>query len=174
MEKQTYVKYENPPASPVCVVFDMDETLCTFDQVLRLGKCEKFEPKEEMVELARELATQGVDIVIATARPHFLYYKTRRWLREHGLNPKAIYMRDGRQPREYRTSQMKAQMLKDVRKTWNIEAFYDDSPYNVGAARELGVNALMVPGNEEFWLKNGEGTGAPTSKYGSPHLEGVV
>jgi hypothetical protein len=69
---------------------------------------------------------------------------------------------------------MKAQMLKDIRTTWNIETFYDDSPYNVGAARELGVKALMVPGNEDYWLENGEGTVPHTQRYGLPHLQGVV
>jgi hypothetical protein len=77
-------------------------------------------------------------------------------------------------PEGYKTSDMKAQMLKDIRTTWNIGVFYDDSPYNVEAARELGVNARLVPGNEEFWLKNGDGTVAPTSRYGFPHLQGVV
>jgi hypothetical protein len=44
-------------------------------------------------------------------------------------------------------------------RTYNVLSFYDDSPYTIAAARDLGVNAVYVPGNEEYWLAKGESMG---------------
>jgi hydroxymethylpyrimidine pyrophosphatase-like HAD family hydrolase len=137
-------------ASNKCVVFDMDDTLCVYDEEKRLRSCEWFEPRPEFVELARTAKKYGYDVVIATARPHFCSFATWNWLRKHKINASAVYLRNGAQ-KEYKAPEVKTKMFEDILKTWEVEAFYDDSPQTVAAIKEMGVNAIFVPGNEAYW-----------------------
>ena len=152
-----YVRYRGWRASsPKCVVFDMDDTLCKYDEVKRLRHCEWFEPKKELVTLALTAKKYGYDIVIATARPHFCSFATWNWLRHHGVKASAVYLRNG-DLREYNAAQVKTKMFEDILSKWEVEAFYDDSPYTVEAIKELGINAVHVPGNETYWASVGGG-----------------
>ena len=150
-----YVRYGGWHASsPKCVVFDMDDTLCKYDTEKRLRHCEWFEPKPELVTIARTAKKYGYDIVIATARPHFCSFATWNWLRRHGVQASAIYLRNG-VLRDYSAADVKTKMFEDVLKKWEVEAFYDDSPHTIEAAKKLGVNAVFVPGNEAYWASIG-------------------
>ena len=139
------------PKAKQCIVFDMDETLCVYNEETRLRGCQDFKPKPEMVELAKAAKRHGYDLVIATARPHFCQWGTWRWLEAHGVQVGAVYHRDGG-TYPYKASEVKTKMLKDISKTWEVHHFYDDSPFNVKAAQELGMPATLVPGNEDYWL----------------------
>jgi hypothetical protein len=155
--KTTYKKYGHRPTSTHCLVLDMDDTLCIYDEDLRLRRCEEFAPRERELTIALAGQAHGYDIVICTARPHFTWPSTVEWLRRHNLRPAAIYMRDGYQPREVATSQVKAAMLTSVLRTWEVEAFYDDSPWTIQAATDMGLNAVLVPGKEAWWAERGDG-----------------
>jgi hydroxymethylpyrimidine pyrophosphatase-like HAD family hydrolase len=146
-----YVRYKGWTASsPSCVVFDMDDTLCEYDQDKRLRHCEWFEPKSELVTIARTAKKYGYDIVIATARPHFCSFATWNWLRRHKIDASAVYLRNG-ELRDYSATDVKTKMFEDILNKWEVEAFYDDAPNTVKAIQEMGINAVFVPGNEAYW-----------------------
>jgi hydroxymethylpyrimidine pyrophosphatase-like HAD family hydrolase len=146
-----YVRYKGWTASSQrCVVFDMDDTLCKYDQDRRLRHCEWFKPNPELVTVARTAKKYGYDIVIATARPHFCFFATWNWLRRHKIDTSTVYLRNG-DLKEYKAEHVKTKMFEDILSKWEVEAFYDDSPYTVDAIKELGVNAVYVPGNEAYW-----------------------
>ncbi len=150
----TFVRYGGTPNSTHCIVMDADDTICVFDSTLRLGGCDKFAPRPEL-DLARAAHGHGFDIVIATARPCWTARKTLKWLRTHDLPVAALYLKN-RENFEIQAHDLKVGMLRDIQETWEVEAFYDDSPYNVAAARGLGVNAVYVPGNEPYWRSKGQ------------------
>jgi len=147
--------YSRGPGATHCLVFDMDDTLCHYDEVKRLRHCHSFLPRERELAIALAAQRHGYDIVIATARPHFCHLSTRVWLSKHGVNVAAVYMRNGGCSRETSASAIKQEMLSDILSSWQVEAFYDDSHWTIAAAQQLGVNAIHVPGNEEYW--NGPG-----------------
>lgn len=151
----TYVKHAVPATSGKCIVLDMDDTLCHYDETLRLGRCDEFEPRETELSLALEAIANGIDVVIATARPCWTSHRTKRWLRRHNVEARALYLKN-RQNYTVSAHQLKAEMLKDVLKTYEIVSFHDDSPANVLTARDLGINAVFVPGNEEYWASKGQ------------------
>jgi hypothetical protein len=128
----------------------MDDTLCKYDTEKRLRHCAYFEPKADILDVARVAKKHGYDIVIATARPHYLSFATRTWLRKHGVDASAVYLRNG-QLRNYKAADVKVKMFEDILEKWEVEAFYDDSPFTIEAAQQIGVNAVFVPGNEEYW-----------------------
>jgi hypothetical protein len=55
-------------------------------------------------------------------------------------------------------------MLRDLMQTYDVLSFHDDSPFTVAAARDLGVNAVYVPGNEEYWESKGQQHGWTVSR----------
>jgi hypothetical protein len=148
------VRYGGEPNSARCLVFDADDTLAVYDKTLRLGGCDKFAPRPEL-DLARAAHGHGFDIVVATARPCWTARKTLKWLRTHNLPVAALYLKN-RENFEIQAHDLKVEMLRDIQSTWEVEAFYDDSPYNVAAARGLGVNAHYVAGNESYWRSKGQ------------------
>ena len=142
------------PTSPQCVVFDMDDVLCHYDPAVTLRDAHTFAPRLEFVKLAKAAKRHGLDVVVATGRRSFHQWKTWRWLEQHGVEVNAAYHRQADSTDT--TSDAKRAMLKNVQKTWDVLAFYDDSPYNVAVARELGIQAIHVPGNEEYWAERGD------------------
>lgn len=145
----TFVKYTNAPTSGRCLVFDMDDTLCKYDHELSLWNCDQFEARDTEHTLALNAAAAGLDVVIATARPSWTATGTFKWLKRHNVPVAAVYVKraDVKMP----AHELKTGMLHDIQKTWEIVSFHDDSPFTIDAAREMGVNAVHVPGNEEFW-----------------------
>ena len=153
-ETDTFIKYTNAPTSDRCVVFDMDDTLCTYDKTLRLPQCHLFNRREHEHALALSAIDEGIDLVIATARPCWTVSKTFQWLREHNLHATRLYVKN-RKNYEVAAHDLKVGMLRDIMQTYKVVSFHDDSPWNVAAARELGVNTVFVPGNEGYWTEKG-------------------
>ena len=154
LRTDTFVKYSLEPQSERCLVVDADDTICVYDKTLRLGGCDKFAPRPEL-DLARAAHGHGFDIVVATARPCWTARKTLKWLRTHDLPVAALYLKN-RDNYEIQAHDLKVGMLRDIQETWEVECFYDDSPYNVAAARDLGINARYVNGNEAYWRSKGQ------------------
>jgi hypothetical protein len=150
----TYVKYTNAPTSNRCVVLDMDDTLCHYDKALRLSKCDLFEAREHEHALALSSIDEGIDVVIATARPCWTVPKTIQWLERHNVRVSALYVKN-RKNCTVAAHDLKVGMLQDIMRTYEIVSFHDDSPWTVAAARALGVNTVHVPGNEEYWAEKG-------------------
>lgn len=154
----TYVKYVFPPTSDRCVVLDMDDTLCRYDTSLRLPRCHEFQPRETELAIALDAQRNGIDVVIATARPCWTVPKTFSWLRQHNVKARRLYVKN-RKNWEVVAHNLKTGMLQDIMQTYTIESFHDDSPFTIRAARGIGVNAVFVPGNEEYWKAKGEAMG---------------
>ena len=154
----TFVKYLGTPSSGECVVLDMDDTLCTYDKSLRLPKCEEFQPRPAQLAVAYDCRRQGIDVVVATARPCWTSQQTWQWLRDYDIPARALYVRN-RKNCDMAPHDLKREMLLDIQKTWKILSFHDDSPWNCAVARSLGINAVFVPGNEEYWEAKGESMG---------------
>ena len=150
----TFVKYSREPQSARCLVVDADDTICTYDPIIKLGGCDRFAPRPELA-LAQTAAKHGYDIILATARPCWTVWKTLKWCRTHDLPVAALYLKN-RENFEIQAHDLKVGMLRDIQETWEVEAFYDDSPFNVAAARALGVNARYVAGNEDYWASKGQ------------------
>jgi uncharacterized HAD superfamily protein len=132
----------------------MDDTICVYDKVLRLGGCDKFAPRPEL-DLALAAIANGTDVVVATARPCWTARKTFKWLRKHNLPVTALYLKN-RANFDIQAHDLKVGMLKDIQETWEVECFFDDSPYNVAAAKDLGINTRYVAGNENYWRSKGQ------------------
>lgn len=154
LRTDTFVRYTRPSASTHCLVFDADDTLAVFDPTLRLGGCDRFAPSPELA-LAQTAANHGYDIIVATARPCWTARKTLKWLQRHNLPVAALYLKN-RSNFDIEAHELKVQMLTDIRATWEVEAFYDDSPLTVSTARAFGVNARYVAGNESYWASKGQ------------------
>jgi len=75
-------------------------------------------------------------------------------LEAQGLEVSAAYHRNSDSTQS--SSDAKRDMLTDIMKTWEIITFFDDSPFNVAVARDLGIDAIQVEGNEEFWAQRGD------------------
>ena len=90
----TFVRYSNAVTSDRCVVFDMDDTLCTYDKSLRLAKCDQFEPRATEHAVALAAAANGIDVVIATARPCWTVPKTFQWLERHNVPVSRLYVKN--------------------------------------------------------------------------------
>jgi hypothetical protein len=154
LHTDTYIRYSQGPQSARCLVFDADDTLAVFDPVLRLGGCDRFAPRPEL-DLARAAHGHGFDIIVATARPCWTAQKTLKWLRKHNLPVTALYLKN-RANFDIQAHDLKVEMLRDIQETWEVECFYDDSPFTIAAAKALGVNAKYVAGNESYWRSKGQ------------------
>jgi hydroxymethylpyrimidine pyrophosphatase-like HAD family hydrolase len=150
----TFVRYSRQATSDRCAVFDMDDTLCHYDKTLRLSKCDLFDEREHELGYALSLAQEGIDICIATARPCWTVPKTVQWLERHNVPVAALYVRN-RKNSALAPHDLKQGMLQDILRMYEIVSFHDDSPWNYAAAKALGVNAVFVPGNEDYWVEKG-------------------
>ena len=159
----TFVVHSRPATSESCIVFDMDDTLCHYDKSLRLGNCHRFRSRDTEYALAIDSQRSGIDVVIATARPCWATRKTLRWLERHGINVAALYVKN-RDNWTVAAHDLKTDMLRDIMRTYTVLSFHDDSPYTIAAAERLGVNAVYVPGNEEYWASKGRQNGWTVSR----------
>jgi hypothetical protein len=138
----------------------MDDTLCHYDKSLRLPRCHEFEPRAAELEFALKSQRAGIDVIIATARPSWTAQKTFHWLDQHNLDVSALYVKN-RKNWAIAAHDLKVDMLQNIFDVYTVLSFHDDSPFTVAAALDLGVNALLVPGNEEYWTAKGESMGWP-------------
>lgn len=150
-DTDTFTRYLLPPRSKECVAFDMDDTLAYYCKQRRLPLCNEFEPVTEVLAEALRHQANGTDVVIATARPRWTVYNTFQWLRSHDLHVRALYCRNPALPQGYPPHELKRGMLLDIREHWDVVGFWDDAPLNVAVARDLGIPATHVPGNESYW-----------------------
>ena len=152
-----YVKWVAPGPRPVSAAcFDLDDTLASYCKDLGLRACADF-PPTSLLDTALRYQAAGVGIIIASARPEWCFDGTMEWCARHGLQPAAIYLKNRRC--DLPAHLLKEHMLRDILRQHQIEVFYDDNPYCCLAARDMGVPALWVEGNEEYWLPRGQEEG---------------
>ena len=99
----------------------------TYDKSLRLAKCDQFEPRANEHAVALNAAANGIDVVIATARPCWTVPKTFQWLARHNVPVSRLYVKN-RKNCTVAPHDLKTDMLRDILQTYEIVSFHDDSP----------------------------------------------
>jgi len=157
---ETYVKYTLPGVAPTatCIVVDLDDTIAKYCKTRRLPRCHEFDPMPEVLDKVLACQSNGVAVVIATARPDWTCDKTLDWLQNHGVAASAVYFKN-RKCWDVPAHDLKRGMLLDIQKQWKVERFWDDSPFNVAAAQSLGIPTTLVPGNSVYWEEKGRREG---------------
>jgi len=148
-DTETYVHWKNAPRSQRAVVIDLDDTVALFAKDPGLFGCDEFAPHPEVLPEILQYQSNGYDVIVASARPDWCSYRTFKWLKTHGIKPAAVYLKNRtcRMPPE----DLKVAMLTDILETWEVEAFYEDNPVTVAAARAIGVPSVHVKGTESYW-----------------------
>ena len=123
------------------VVFDIDGTLTA--EPYNDENIGRVKENPAMVFVAKTLQ-ESSPLVISTARSEKWRAETEKWLKGHGLSPKAVYMRD--ESREQAADQMiKFGHLKDIREKFGDPTVWiDDNPANVNMLRRNDVPVIHV------------------------------
>lgn len=131
---------------PTCVVVDMDSTLCFnttkrpwFGEGATEGMINDV-PNGCVCDVVLELQ-KTYPIVIATGRDTTQTDVTKRWLSDHGVNPKECYFRtEG----DYRKGvEVKREQIEKIMEKYNILVVFEDCESIVEMYRELGLTVLQ-------------------------------
>jgi hypothetical protein len=123
------------------IVFDIDGTLTSEhyneDNLLSLKE------NSAMMLVALSLQLER-PLVISTARPERFRADTENWLKSHGLNPEAVYMRPN-EDEGIPDQLVKKEHLDYIRaKFGDPMVWVDDNPRNVEMLRENNVPVIHV------------------------------
>ena len=145
------------------VIFDMDGTLCDVRQIrhLVMGTSRNFEkfhresvncpPHSHVVEAAHKVRAGGHAVLIVTARKAKFRNHTAMWLALNGVPSDAMLMRADHDNRK--DVEVKRDILRQIRRTWNPIHAWDDNPSIISLWEEEGIPCTIVPG----WIeKEGE------------------
>jgi phosphoglycolate phosphatase-like HAD superfamily hydrolase len=94
---------------------------------------------DDILDVGAEFARQAAathDVLYLTGRPERLRAATQTWLDRHALPPGTLLMRGDNDRR--RSSAIKLQALRALRRTAAVELLVDDDPSVVTAARAAG------------------------------------
>ena len=100
----------------------------------------------ETVDICEGYWSQGIDVVVMTAREEKHRSLTKTWLHKYCVPYKALYMRadgDLRSDRE-----IKKDLLEEVREYWDVVFAIDDNPSIIELWKDEGIETRTVPG----WL----------------------
>lgn len=98
----------------------------------------------EIIDICSGYWSQGIDVVVMTAREEKYRSLTKGWLNKYGVPYKELYMRalgDLRPDRE-----VKKDLLAEVRKHWDVVFAIDDQPAIIELWKEEGIDTRTVPG----------------------------
>lgn len=153
-------KTENKPLNPLifdevlpdCVIFDLDGTLAMIgDRSPYDGKsCAVDKPNESIVHLKNFIESgrddgymSGTNIVIFSGRNGDSEVETRDWLKTHGVEPDALFMRKEGDSRN--DSIVKKEMFDEyIKDKYNVLFVVDDRDQVVKMWRSLGITCLQV------------------------------
>lgn len=129
---------------PICVVVDMDSTLC-FNTTKRPwygeGSTEAMIndiPNHGVVELIK---SQEYPVVVCTGRNKDQYKVTIEWLANQGITPVDCYMRENG---DYRKGvEVKAELMNQILDEYNVLAVFEDCEPIVQKYREMGLTVLQ-------------------------------
>ena len=99
-------------------------------------------PHTDIVELLDIFAVRGDRIILCSGRGEETRGVTEKWLRQHGIDFNALYMRA---EKDYRKdSIVKVELLELIRKDWGEPFIWiDDRQQVVDAIRACGVRVLQ-------------------------------
>ena len=129
---------------PMCVVIDMDSTVC-FNTSKRPwfgdGSTEAMiddVPNYGVVELIK---AQEYPVVVCTGRNKDQHNVTKEWLTKQGINPIAYYMRENG---DYRKGvEVKAELMNQILDKYNVLVVFEDCEPIVQKYREMGLTVLQ-------------------------------
>lgn len=134
------------PEKPLCVVVDMDSTLC-FNTTKRpwfgegaaegmINDVENYGVCETVWALAQEYP-----IIIATGRDTSQEEVTKKWLAEHRIEPTAYYFRT---KGDYRKGvEVKREQIEKILEKYNILVIFEDCEPVVKMYRDMGLTVLQ-------------------------------
>ncbi len=141
-----------------CAIFDMDGTLANVSSIrhfvrVRPKDFNKFHsesvnvpPNPIIVGKAQVMAEQGFDIVIVTARRAMWRNHTAMWLALNNVPSHALFMRGNKDHRS--DVLVKQDILKVIRRSWNVIHAVDDNPSIIKLWEEEGIPVTIVEGWE--------------------------
>lgn len=129
---------------PMCVVIDMDSTVC-FNTSKRPwfgdGSTEAMiddVPNYGVVELIK---AQEYPVVVCTGRNKDQHNVTKEWLANQGINPIAYYMRENG---DYRKGvEVKTELMNQILDKYNVLVVFEDCEPIVQKYREMGLTVLQ-------------------------------
>ena len=129
---------------PMCVVIDMDSTVC-FNTSKRPwfgdGSTEAMIndiPNHGVVELIK---AQEYPVVVCTGRNKDQHNVTKEWLAKQGINPIAYFMRENG---DYRKGvEVKAELMNQILDKYNVLVVFEDCEPIVHKYREMGLTVLQ-------------------------------
>lgn len=129
---------------PMCVVIDMDSTVC-FNTSKRPwfgdGSTEAMiddVPNYGVVELIK---AQEYPVVVCTGRNKDQHKVTKEWLANQGIHPIAYYMRENG---DYRKGvEVKAELMNQILDKYNVLVVFEDCEPIVQKYREMGLTVLQ-------------------------------
>lgn len=98
----------------------------------------------ETIDKCEGMHTQGVDVVVVTARSERYRGLTKQWLHKYAVPYRALYMRpEGDHRPDY---DVKKDLLAEIQEQWDVVRAYDDNPKVLALWEEMGIPADQVPG----------------------------
>lgn len=142
---ETSKKVEYDESKKDCFVFDVDGTISHNN-----GKRSPYDYSNVSVdsvdfsvsEIARKLKTSHASIIICSGRDEICKEDTIKWLRDNGIPYDGIFMRKAGDVRK--DNIIKAELWREIQKTYNIIAMFDDRNRVVDMARKLGYKVCQV------------------------------
>lgn len=132
------------PANGSAFIFDIDGTLALnttrspYDYK-RVGEDAINPAVKKVYDTIEEF---GYDIIICTGRPSDYREQTEAWLAEHGIRYDKLYMRPAKDQRKDYI--VKEEMWRQILKTHNVIAMFDDRDQVVQHGRRLGFDVFQV------------------------------
>lgn len=140
-------------------IFDMDGTLANVSSIRHHvrgrrkdfgafhGESVNVPANHEVVAMAQDMHTAGIDIVIVTARKHMWRNHTAMWLALNNVPSVAMFMRHDTDSRK--DVEVKRDILTRIRQTWDVVAAVDDNPAITALWISEGIPTFIVPGWEQ-------------------------
>ena len=141
-----------------CAIFDMDGTLANVSSIRHFVRTKPKDfnrfhaesvnvpPNHDIVGKAQVMCEQGFDIVIVTARREMWRNHTAMWLALNHVPSVALFMRGNKDHRS--DVLVKQDILKVIRRSWNVVHAVDDNPSIVALWEREGIPVTKVDGWE--------------------------
>lgn len=156
--KETYLKYEHfyktkklhqCPYLPKAIIVDIDGTLAQRNGrgPFEWHRVHEDLVKEEIANLVRLYADQGLTIIVFSGRDSVCRSETIKWLDNNSIPWNYLYMRKEDDCRK--DSNVKKELFKNhIESNWFVELVIDDRKQVVDMWRELGLTCLQVDKGE--------------------------
>lgn len=113
------------------------------------------QPNEDVVKILNETRERGIGVVGLTARQSRYAEVTTEWVKKHGIELDALYMRAREDYRPDYT--VKSEIIREIENDgWDICHAVDDNPQVLRRWGELGIYVTAVPWHTPVYTEEGE------------------